>query len=217
MHWQVRHWGDDSKMTPIRFCIRHVPLLWIIAISTAHADGFDRYRAACQAEQLATVQKAITKANGVLIEVTRALPPNNSLVGKKFQRWFGGPEGSSDPAVEGVFAEALSFLGFKTFWCPNASFPKDRPHRIAFVPQGANPFGEVFVSAAFFDLPTTGANSQAGTVIHEVVHLATRATIKDVVYGTRAAAALADQDPARARRNADNYEYFVEDLVDGIP
>ena len=188
-----------------------------LASGAASADDLDKYRIPCQSQQLKDVQSALKKAKKLLSTADLSLPPINSVTGSKFQRWFGGSEGDNDPIVKAVYAEAVGFINFKTFWCPNASFPGDDPGTFAFVPKGAAPFGEIFIAADFFNTKTAGANSQAGTIVHELVHLSTQRTIVDVVYGTIKAKGLAKTDPQKARRNADNYEYFVEDLVDGVP
>ena len=146
----------------------------------------------------------------------RLLPPNNSKTGAKFETWFGSGQATYDPVVRDVYAEASAFSGFKVFWCPNASFPGDDPGTFAFVPRGKGPFGEVFVETAFFSAPTSGADSQAGSIIHEMTHLSAKRGVVDVAYGTAVARALASNQPLKARINADNFEYFAEDVTDGI-
>lgn len=204
-------------MGSVKMIIAFLVMSAIIVGGAANADDFDRYRVPCQPQQLPVVQNAVAKARDLLAKANVSLPPNNSATGSKFQKWFGGKEGEYDPTVKAVYAEALGFLAFKTLWCPNASFPDDDPGTFAFVPEGAGPFGEVFVEAAFFKASTKGADSQSGTIIHEVVHLSTQHSIVDVKYGTSDAKSLAKTDPQKARSNADSYQYFIEDLVDGIP
>jgi hypothetical protein len=66
------------------------------------------------------------------------------------------------------------------------------------------------VCPRFFEAGAQGFDTNWGVLIHEISHLA--AATRDHVYGPRAAAMLAREDPARAAENADNYEYFVETL-----
>lgn len=188
-----------------------------IPCATANSDDLDKYRFPCQPDQLKDIQNALSKAKDLLTKADAALPPNNSAIGSKFQRWFGGKNGDYDPMIKTLYAEALGFLSFKTFWCPNQSFEGDDPGTFAFVPKGAGLFGEIFIEAEFFKTAEKGADSRAGTIIHELMHLSTHHSIVDLVYKTQNAQALAKSDPQKARINADNYEYFVEDLVDGIP
>jgi len=80
----------------------------------------------------------------------------------------------------------------------------------------------------FFSLPTSGSDSQAGTIIHELSHWTYKATCThsfndpgysctvgpttDYVngYGYSAAHNLAVNSPGMAVNNGDNYEYFFE-------
>lgn len=66
----------------------------------------------------------------------------------------------------------------------------------------------IWLCTAFFSAPTSGQDSQFGTIIHELTHL-TKDT-DDTAYGTTACKALAKNKPAKAINNADNYEYFSE-------
>lgn len=63
---------------------------------------------------------------------------------------------------------------------------------------------------AFWAAPLTGTDSRAGTIVHETSHLV--ANTEDYAYGHEAASALATSDPSRAIYNADNHEYFVENV-----
>ena len=65
----------------------------------------------------------------------------------------------------------------------------------------------------FFEVapPSAGTDTQFGTVVHELSHNACGTL--DHQYGTANCQALATNDDARARKNADNYEYFVETLA----
>jgi peptidyl-Lys metalloendopeptidase len=58
-----------------------------------------------------------------------------------------------------------------------------------------------------------GLDSRAGTLVHEVSHLA--AGTEDTAYQPQAARALARRDPKAAASNADNHQYFVELLPAG--
>ncbi|MBZ9843355.1 M35 family metallo-endopeptidase [Mesorhizobium sp. CA5] len=187
-------------------------LLWSAA---ARADDFDAYRVACDDTQSSAAQAAVAEARDKLTSAIDSLPPVNSAIGAKFQRWFGGPEGDDDPVIKKVYTEVRGFLTFKSFWCPNKSMPQDEPGTLAFVPDGS--FSEVFLESGFFDLPVAGANSRGGAILHEVSHQATTASIVDNAYGTPECEDMARASPKLARRNADSLEYFAEDVADGIP
>ena len=69
---------------------------------------------------------------------------------------------------------------------------------------------EIFVCKAFWSAPTTGTDSKAGTLIHEMSHFNVVAGTDDHVYGQSGAKALAISNPNNAVDNADNHEYFAE-------
>lgn len=72
---------------------------------------------------------------------------------------------------------------------------------------------EIFVCRAFWAAPNTGADSRAGTLIHEMSHFDNVANTDDVVYGMTGARNLASTNPDDALRNADNHEYFSENIA----
>ncbi|KAF4622412.1 hypothetical protein D9613_009121 [Agrocybe pediades] len=71
-------------------------------------------------------------------------------------------------------------------------------------------FGYIYLCGAFWQAPTTGTDSKAGTIIHESSHFTSNGGTDDHVYGQTAAKSLAKSDPASAIDNADNHEYFAE-------
>jgi len=68
----------------------------------------------------------------------------------------------------------------------------------------------VYLCNQFWTTTTTGTDSRAGTLIHEIAHFNAVAGTYDHVYGQAGAANLAATDPAQAIDNSDNYEYFAE-------
>jgi peptidyl-Lys metalloendopeptidase len=69
---------------------------------------------------------------------------------------------------------------------------------------------EIHLCLLFWDSPTLGTDSQAGTLIHETSHFDIVAGNDDYTYGQSSCKRLAAKDPGRAVFNADNYEYFAE-------
>ena len=61
----------------------------------------------------------------------------------------------------------------------------------------------------FWSAPLTGRDSKGGTIIHEISH--EEMYTDDHKYGEDKAKKLAEDKPADARDNADNWEYFAED------
>lgn len=66
----------------------------------------------------------------------------------------------------------------------------------------------IWLCDGFWSARPSGTDSKAGTIVHEHSH--SNANTDDLAYGKSAARALAAATPAKAVRNADNYEYFAE-------
>jgi len=71
-------------------------------------------------------------------------------------------------------------------------------------------FGTIYLCGVFWEVSTTGTDSQGGTLIHESSHFDNLAETQDYVYGQTDAKALAKSNSAEAIENADNHEYFAE-------
>ncbi|WP_223645069.1 M35 family metallo-endopeptidase [Corallococcus sp. EGB] len=69
---------------------------------------------------------------------------------------------------------------------------------------------KIYVCGAFWSAPTTGTDSKAGTLVHEMSHFNVVAGTDDWAYGQTAAKNLAKSNPTNARDNADSHEYFAE-------
>lgn len=120
-------------------------------------------------------------------------------------RWFGDTPPST---VRGVLQRTLALLErpdtLKLLCNPPTNC---RGATFAWVIPAARTLG---VCPAFFRARRTGVDSRWGILIHEATHIA--AGTDDHAYGVDGALRLAKQDPRRAAENADNYEYFVEQL-----
>ena len=93
-------------------------------------------------------------------------------------------------------------------------------------------FGTVYLCGAFWGAPTIGADSQAGTLVHEVTsnlaaasafvglmiyafqasHFTVNGGTKDYAYGREDSQSLAQSNPDEAVFNADSHEYFAENV-----
>lgn len=69
---------------------------------------------------------------------------------------------------------------------------------------------KMYMCNAFWNAATTGTDSKAGTIIHELSHFNVVAGTDDLAYGQSNAKSLANRSPSRATRNADSHEYFAE-------
>jgi peptidyl-Lys metalloendopeptidase len=69
---------------------------------------------------------------------------------------------------------------------------------------------KIYVCNAFWSAPTTGTDSKAGTLVHEMSHFNVVAATDDWAYGQSACKSLATSNPSKALDNADSHEYFAE-------
>ena len=67
---------------------------------------------------------------------------------------------------------------------------------------------KVYLCGLFFRSGRVGADSAMGTIVHEVSHV--KAGTQDHEYGQADCLALAVNQSAQARNNADNYQYYCE-------
>ncbi len=189
----------------------------------AFSDNYDQFRVVCSGGDSATAATALAEAKTLINKTIPTLPPRNSPEGVRFKRWFGGPEGDYDSKVRDIYSAISLTLVFSRIWCPNMSTPNSDPGTLAWVP--ADAVSELFLEAEFFALSTTGADSQAGTIIHEAAHLS---FVSDVVdsdvtgdnlpdYGVANAEQLSRTQPALSRRTSDNFQYYAEDVAYGLP
>lgn len=66
----------------------------------------------------------------------------------------------------------------------------------------------IWLCTKFDAAPETGLDSKAGTIVHEHSHAS--ADTDDFKYGVKDAKQLAKDDPDKAIKNADNFEYYSE-------
>lgn len=66
----------------------------------------------------------------------------------------------------------------------------------------------IWLCNAFWDAPDLGANSKAGTMVHEHSHVS--ASTVDNEYSEADCRALAKKSPGRAIRNADSHEFYAK-------
>jgi hypothetical protein len=191
--------------------------LLVASGAPAYGDAFDQYRTQCTAAELTAVNDAISKAKQLAQKAAAELPPTNSAGGARFKKWFGGPDGDYDPVVKDIYNEIALKALFQKIWClvPNSNTPDEWFKTNAFIPKGSA--GEIFILPNFFSYKTTGPQSRGGTIVHELSHQSSkRSIVDDGEYGPEKAKARASSS-VLARKTADNYKYFAEDVVYGVP
>lgn len=131
---------------------------------------------------------------------------NAGSTGARYTTWFGAYNASRYSRVSSNFVNIDNALdqnnGQITINCGCTES--------AYAYVYANAPYEIYVCNAFWSASTTGTDSKAGTLVHEMSHFTVVAGTQDRVYGQSGARSLAISNPAQAITNADSHEYFAE-------
>jgi peptidyl-Lys metalloendopeptidase len=129
---------------------------------------------------------------------------NAGTVGPRYTTWFGTYNSTRYNKVKGNFGSIRDAMNNAsvTFNCTCTSS--------AYAYVYSNQPYTIYLCNAFWNAPSTGTDSKAGTLVHEMSHFTVVAGTSDYAYGQSAASRLASTNPKRAIANADNHEYFAE-------
>ncbi len=129
---------------------------------------------------------------------------NAGTVGARYTTWFGSYTSSRYSTVRSHFSALDSTVRTKTIrfncGCTDSAYAYVYPNQ---------PY-TIYLCNAFWSAPTTGTDSKAGTIVHELSHFYVVASTDDWAYGQSACKSLARSRPSRAIDNADSHEYFAE-------
>jgi peptidyl-Lys metalloendopeptidase len=149
---------------------------------------------------LGNAQTISQKARDYLNNVPTTSRPTNTA----YRTWFGSYTSSRYSTVTSHYSNIYnSFVNQTyTFNCSCTSS--------AYAYVYANQPYRVYLCNAFWNAPSLGIDSKAGTLVHESSHFTVNGGTQDYAYGTSAAQSLANSSPSQAVMNADNHEYFAE-------
>ncbi|MBM7116710.1 M35 family metallo-endopeptidase [Archangium primigenium] len=158
----------------------------------------------CSSTRQAQVQSAWAAARGYASNAMAYL--NGLRAGsERYGTWFGGYSTSHRDVARGHFSRISSALNTAPIvmdcTCTDAG-------TFAYVYPSA-PY-RIYLCGAFWRAATTGTDSRAGTLIHELSHFNVVADTNDHAYGQGNAQSLARSSATRALDNADSHEYFAE-------
>lgn len=165
---------------------------------TAVVNGIDYLN--CSTTRTSQIASAVTAARNYL---------NGGSTSARYTTWFGTYNASRYSQVSSNFVNIDNALdqnnGQLTI---NCNCNADLADAYAYVYPN-QPY-EIHVCNAFWSASTTGTDSKAGTLVHEMSHFTVVAGTRDRVYGQSGARSLATSNPAQAITNADSHEYFAE-------
>lgn len=163
------------------------------------------YTGACTNSEKSSIQSALSAANSITDNSVAYLQNESSnKYNPRYDTWFGTYSSSRWNTVRNHFYAIQDAIDNKnlTFDCScNQGY-------YAYV-YPTQPY-KVYLCNAFWSAPTTGTDSKAGTIVHELSHFNVVAGTDDLAYGQSAAKSLANSSPSSAIRNADSHEYFAE-------
>ncbi|CAE6462705.1 unnamed protein product [Rhizoctonia solani] len=129
----------------------------------------------------------------------------NFIPQARYTSWFGAHD-SNRSGKAGRFFQSIQGKSMQSTY--NCSCNVEDAYAYVY-PNG--PY-TIYLCPAFWRAPDEGADSKAGTLIHEQTHFTVNGGAKDTAYGREGCRGLASSYPDEAVQNADNYEYFAENI-----
>jgi peptidyl-Lys metalloendopeptidase len=161
---------------------------------------------ACSEVEQDFVRQAVTSAEALVIEARdglAGLTEDGRYNSPRYKQWFGEYAPERFERVLNTYRNLIEVLNTETV---QLSCDCDRAGWYAFVYPSRE--YNIYLCPAFWRAPLLGRDSQAGTLIHELTHFPSIGGTADHAYSTEAA----NLAPALAVDNADNYEYFAENV-----
>jgi peptidyl-Lys metalloendopeptidase len=196
--------AGPSDAVRVRVAGRRAATSWQ---GTGRVQPFGVTYTGCTSGQQAQAEAGLAAADAYAAEAKAHLGAN--WAGARYTQWFGTYDLARWQAVATNFDRIHDVTSGQliAFTCATIA---DCGGTGVFAYVYPNQPYAVYLCSAFWTTTTTGTDSRAGTIIHEVSHFTVVAGTDDWVYGQAAAATLASTNPARSVNNADNHEYFAE-------
>jgi peptidyl-Lys metalloendopeptidase len=161
------------------------------------------YSGACTSTEQSSIATAVTNAKTYSTNASTYLNGISSGT-SRYTTWFGAYSSTNLTTarnhftnIKNAFANAAIVVDCS---CSDSYYAYVYP---------SSPY-KIYVCNAFWSAPSTGTDSKAGTLVHEMSHFTVVAATDDWAYGQSAAKSLASSNPSKALDNADNHEYFAE-------
>ncbi len=199
-HWQYQYSGHlTSNTLNLNIEGRPSPFLHPITIqSVSGATGFTSCGSSQQSALLAARTNASTYAARSLLYLS------DGILDPQYTTWFGLYNSSRYTTVKNHFNSISSAMDTASI---NFDCSCTDPSTYSYV-YPSLPYN-IYMCGAYWVAPSTGTDSQAGVLIHEMSHFF---GTDDYVYGQSDAQSLAISNPGSAIWNADNHEYFAEGI-----
>jgi peptidyl-Lys metalloendopeptidase len=189
----------------------------VLSLTARTADTLSPSFKGCDAAQERTLRATVPVAQTLATTAKRdleAVPVSERDTFPRYAAWFGAYTAERYDGMIGLYRQVNDAIdGGVTFDCTGtgscSGIPATcQPSWFAFTCAGGGN-GTIWPCGAFWRAPASGADSQPGTIVHELSHWFDR---WDFVYGCNDCQGLAQRNPTQAVHNADNCEYFAENF-----
>lgn len=191
----------------IMLALATAPVATFVPAGPVHAKRV--YTKMCSADQRKLVEETFAAALPIVKAASSALRDmSRSSNQTAYVTYFGPRNSQREAAVASVYARTQAFLEAKKDMTVECNSPSRCDPGDYAVVNRAYPDAVVFCSV-FFDknTPPRYGDSRAGTLVHEITHLA--AGTRDHGYGMQTAKNFGKGDQPKAITNADNFLYFA--------
>ena len=139
---------------------------------------------------------------------------NSNTAGERYYTWFGIPNTSRQNTVKTHFNNIYSALDTQaiSFDCVECSTTLPNNYNSTYAYVYPSQTYTIYLCGAFWSANVSGTDSKSGTIVHETSHFTVLAGTNDHAYGKNDAQSLAISNPDNAVDNADNHEYFAENI-----
>jgi peptidyl-Lys metalloendopeptidase len=174
----------------------------VVAASHRDCSSAQESTAASAASQARSLAGRAQQAAG---KVASAGDDPASTATGHYQRWFGRLDGDRAQIVRDTFAAIASSLG-------GTLHLRCDPEKNVYAYVNSCGSKEIYLGRLFWSRAgNMGIDSRPGVILHEMAHDVSR-FVGDHSYGVAGAEDLAAENPDKAVRSADNYEYYAESL-----
>ncbi|MBU8899967.1 peptidase M35 [Corallococcus sp. H22C18031201] len=159
----------------------------------------------CTPAQQSTIGAALSTAMNYASVAASYLSAGPTIPALRYTTWFGLYRPNGWSLAKNHFARIQTTLATASL-VVDCSCADSGVYAYVYKNQPYN----IYTCGAFWNAPTRGSDSKAGTLIHELSHFTVVADTDDFAYGHTGATTLALTKPSQALDNADNHEYFAE-------
>jgi peptidyl-Lys metalloendopeptidase len=196
-----------SSIHPYKSCTT-LALGVLLAVAGQAQAAKLKYDANCTKEQRTSTDEAFTRILPIAKKAANAVEGMNvGNTSPLYETWFGKANQTRLTRVQGTIGGVRDLLQRKETFSVECMPQRCGNGTFALTTHGMDYIG---LCAAFFKAPLTGDDSRSGTLLHELTHVV--ADTEDHTYGRTNAQERAVGNPNEAVDNADNYEFFMEDL-----